>query len=154
VEVFGSYGQYRRYALAKVDGTMITDFIFAKLQPGHTPNALWTAGLPESKKIGFIDDAGAVVIPYQYSYHIEDFRNDLAVVKITDKEGMAVINSKGDIVLPPVENTNYHLQGNGGVIYATDPEGHNHFYNKHGELIDLDGYEPFGLFHYLSLDEE
>lgn len=153
-EVFGSYGQYRRYALAHIDGRMITDFKFAVLEAGETPNSLWTAALPDSEDIGFIDDTGAVVIPYQYRRCKQDFQNGLAVVTLKDKEGMAVINSNGDIVLPLAGKTNYHLQGNGGVIFVTDEDGNNSFYNKDGQVINLDGYEPYGLFHLLSLKED
>ena len=149
VEVFGSYGKNRRYAIAKVDGSMVTDFIFAQLQPGKTSQDLWEAGLPENEAYGFVDDEGTVIIPYQFPSVWNSFEDGLAVVRVADKgKATAVINTKGEMVLPPDSIENYQISGE--VICPNDRGGFSYF-NRFGEAINLKEYEHFGIYQHLSL---
>jgi hypothetical protein len=152
IEVFGSYGKSRRYALAKIDGTLITDYIYANLSPGKTSKELWQASLPEDKAIGFLNNEGQVVIPFQFPSVSNYFEDGLAVVKIEGQgDAMAVIDAKGDFVLPPNRNANYQISGE---IMNLKESGGFTYYNRYGQAIDLEDYEFAGVFQRLYLGEE
>ena len=140
----------RRYAIAKTNGTLTTDFIFTIMQPGVTSQDLWIASLPDNdKKIGFVDDEGSLIIPYQYPKFRTYFEDGLAVV-YTDKKAsvQAVINKKGEFVIPPDTSTNYQIDG---VIVSPNDDGGIFYYNREGQRIDFKDYERYGLFQHLPL---
>lgn len=151
IEVFGSYGQYRRYALARVDGSLITDFIFADLQPGKSSEDPWMASLPDKKAYGTLDDQGNVVLPYQFPSVYFPFEHGLAVVELPDEEqGRAVINAEGDIIFPTDPDARFEVKA--GIISNFADEKFSYF-NADGQLINLDDYEVAGIFEHLSLKE-
>lgn len=152
VEVFGSYGQYRRYALARVDGTLLTDFIFADLQPGKSVEDPWMVSLPDKKAYGTLDDQGNVVLPYQFPSVYFPFEYGLAVVELPDDvQGRAVINTDGDIIFPTDPDARYEVRA--GIISNYADEKFSYF-NADGQLINLDDYEPAGIFEYHSLKDQ
>jgi hypothetical protein len=138
----------RRHAIAKVDGTMITDFIFGDLDPGTASEDLWRASPPEDNKtIGYVNDKGEVVIPYQFSRGSLPFYNGLAIVRV--KEGnhaQAVINTKGEFVMPPDSTANFQITG--GIILNNVANGGK--YNKNGQPINLESYTVRGPYQYLA----
>lgn len=138
----------RRYALAKLNGTMITDFIFGALTPGETSQDLWNASLPEDpNSIGYVNDQGEVVIPYQFGWQSSIFRNGLAIVKIkNDKSSQAVINIKGEYVIPPKPEANFQIMG--GIILDNTKDGKK--YNRNGQTIPLEGYTLRGPYQCLA----
>lgn len=151
VEVFGAFGQYRRYALAKIDGTLITDFIYADLQPGTSGEDPWIASLPEKKSYGCLDDSGNLVLPYQFPNIYFPFEYGLAVVDLDDDEqGRAVINTHGDIIFPTDADANYEI---GAGVISTYVEEKFSYFNRDGQAIDMEEYEPAGIFEYFSLEE-
>jgi hypothetical protein len=154
----------RRWAIAKTDGTMITDFKFANLDPGKTATDLWRVSLPEdNKSIGYVNDQGEMVIPYQYSRGSSIFENGLAVVRMKEKKnGLAVvrmkekknvygvINTKGEWIMPPDANARYQNIGCGVITNNTIKELN--FYNKTGETINFEGYVVSGVYQQVFLN--
>ncbi|MEM6316411.1 MAG: WG repeat-containing protein [Bacteroidota bacterium] len=149
-----------KVALAKTDGTMITDYVFGGLRAGIGPKALWRARikLPDGKlsKVGFVNDRGELVIPYQYEDSRKGFENGLAIVQV-EVDGIwqnAVINANNEMVRPPEPKAKYYLRG--GVILhyegeaPDDPFGWN-YYNKKGQLIDFSGYRIRESFQYVPV---
>ncbi|MDF1698331.1 MAG: WG repeat-containing protein [Saprospiraceae bacterium] len=132
-----------RSALAKIDGTMITDFIYEDLHPGKTSDDPWLAKLPGKENLaGFIDDQGKIVIPFQFagggSY---SFENGFAVVRLkTPDRPIAVINKEGEFVIPPDSaKVNYETKGLISRITLKKPHQIS-YYDQKGQRIHLDEY--------------
>ena len=151
VEVFSSYGKSRRYALAKVDGTILSDFIYESLMPGKSDECLWIASLPDKKAYGALDDSLNLIFPFQFPSIANSFEDGLAVVYLTeDGKAKGVINSKGELVPLPDSSLNYQISGE--IIYPNETGGFNYI-NRHGQPINLEGYEKAGIFQRLPLPD-
>lgn len=147
-----------RSALAKTDGTFVTDYKFAGLTPGKA-NDLWLASYPEDEySIGYVNDFGEVVIPFEYGISSKPFEHGIAIVSIKDANGSkAVINAQNEFILPPDPKAEYFIYG--GVIYHYEgkvPDGiyDYTYYNSRGQKIDFQGYTIRGRYEYLALPQE
>jgi len=149
----GAKSSTQRSAIAKVDGSMITDYRFVELHPGKVSGDLWRASLPEdSKTIGYVDDKGEVVIPYQYGWGSLNFEYGLAIVRMREEgHAKAVINVKGEFVIPPDASANFQMSG--GTIICNDATGWK-YYNRLGQVISLGDYTVCGPFQYLAVSSQ
>jgi len=143
--IVGIYREHpeRRYALAKTTGEFITDFEFENMYRGD----LWA--VEKSGKLGFIDDEGNVVIPYQYAFnnpYSHGFEGGVTIIGVKEREQLyAVINEKNEILIPPIPDAkynNYH-----GIICQYFAPYHKYrnkakvYFNNKGERINLEGYK-------------
>lgn len=143
--------QNMRAAIARTDGTYVTDFTFTHLRPGKTATDWWSAATGEyGQPVGFVDDTGNWTIPPRFARCVRPFEHGLAVVEMLEPMGQhAVIRLDGSFVLPPSERARYFLYG--GVILRDfgvapdDPHGYDYF-NRRGELLDFSGYRLWGQY--------
>ena len=142
----------RRWAIAKTDGTLITDFKFSSLDPGITSDDPWRASLPDdAKTIGYVNDAGKVVIPYQFAVSSRIFDHGLAIVKVKEENyPQGVINTKGKFVLPPTPNANYQIIG----LVTNNAITSSNYYNKDGRPVPLEGYMIRGSYQHLTISSK
>lgn len=128
-----------RYALAKTDGTLLTDFEFEDIRKGE----LWA--VKKDGQYGFINDEGEVVIPYQYS-SAYGFSGGVAFV-MKGKEEKMIINQKNEIVVAPTYDENLYYKNHNGIISRYQPYGKDEtkeYFNNKGEKINLAGYKIEG----------
>ncbi|MEM1120684.1 MAG: WG repeat-containing protein [Bacteroidota bacterium] len=127
-----------KYALAKTDGTLLTDFEFDYIHKGE----FWAVG--KAGKFGFINDRGEIVIPLQY-HKTFGFAGGIAFV-MPNKDEKVVINQKNEVILGPTTSKLYY-ENHEGIISRHLPYGEDRskeYFNSKGEPLDLDGYEIAG----------
>lgn len=151
IPISGPHGKYTQFALAKIDGTFVTDFVFADLHPGQSANDPWAATTLDNEDYGFITQDGVAIIPYQYSSIWNSFENGLAAVRMKGYgDATIVIDTAGNVILPMKANHSDNIIG--GVISRTNlSDLTTEYYNRHGELIDLSAYQVAGTFQYLEV---
>ncbi|MFK7935714.1 MAG: WG repeat-containing protein [Saprospiraceae bacterium] len=146
----GADSRTKRHAIARTNGTMITDFKYRQLTAGIATNDPWIAQLPNQKDtILLLNDQGTVIT--SIAAKGGKFENGLAIIKLKSADyNEAVINTQGEIVMPPDPDI-IRYQLDGGVISkieqgATANDYKISYYNKNGELIPTAGYVLRGTY--------
>ena len=141
-----------RYALAKMDGTFLTDFIYKKITaPFENGHFIAKKG----KKRGILTIEGKWFQPIKKMNYD---RYDYLIGSVSDKDDFHIIcfiDMNGNVILPLKKRGFTELEG--GII--KERVGGNYseknevfaYYSRKGKLLDLSEYDEVGEFQWISI---
>ncbi|MEM8527532.1 MAG: WG repeat-containing protein [Bacteroidota bacterium] len=137
-----------KYALAKTDGTILTEFKYQDLKLGK----VCVAKLDD--RFLFLDRNGQVLQETDYIY-ADGFQDGLCIVVKDRRRGLTgVVNTKKEVIVPLQAGVNFYICG--GVIlkyYDEVPDDLIDFqhFNRRGEHIDLSAYDKISYYQYVQI---